>query len=107
MAEAEALQIVGSIAIAGTALMVALVASSWRGFCHYSREMLWACSAFVLFIAVIRLLVVPAGWITQTDARTINGLAGIVFFIGAGQTLFFHLAWHRRLKKLQCNREGS
>lgn len=102
---AEALQIVGSLAIIGVALMVALVAGSWHGFCHYARETLWALAVFVLFVAVVRLLVVPAGWLTQTDAWTINGLAGIVLAVGGAQTLWFHLAWHRRLKQLECNRE--
>ena len=96
MPSTTTLQILGSMALLVVAGVCIWVAVTPNTFCKYGRETLIGTALMLIVQSCVRIAAVPFGLVSQTDARTINGLIGVVWAVVMIQVLFSHLYIHRQ-----------
>lgn len=87
MIDSSQLQLVGTVAIGLFALVIYWVAFSNVRYNRFGREMLFLSASLIMSVVPVRFLV-TLGVLSQSDARTINGILGLTFLVLIAQVLF-------------------
>ena len=94
MTQTDILQLIGSAAITVFGLLLYRISTrpaDW--FCKYGREALLCAAAYLLTVAAVR-VGTALDVMSQTDARTINGLVALGFVSIVAQIAFTHRRVH-------------
>lgn len=90
-----ALQIFGTFSFALIATLAIYVVADKRRWCLFGRDAMWCLIGLIWQVVIVRALATSTV-ISQTDARTLNGLLSVLFLIALLQIVFLHVTWHRK-----------
>lgn len=86
MTNSDWVQLIGTAAIVLLAAVFVWIANDTGRFSRYGREALLAAAAYLLTAAAVRILALT-GYLTQVQARELNGIFAWVFLIIGAETL--------------------